>query len=274
MLRAAVLSVTLSVTATGAFSEVRPETRALLEAMRVPDLIAIMREEGIAYGASLEEQLFPTPGGPAWAAVVEQTYDTERMYTSFAERFDAELDPGNIEEISDFFTSDRGQRIADFEISARRALLDDDVEEAATDAYLAMLEDGHPRLEIVGRFVEVNDLVESNVMGAMNANYAFYTGLIDGNAFPNDLTEEQVLADVWSQEEQIRDDTIEWVYSYLLMAYQPLSDADLEVYIALSESGTGRALNRALFAAFDEVFVDISRTLGLSAARFLAGQDI
>ena len=111
-------------------------------------------------------------------------------------------------------------------------------------------------------------------MGAMNSNYAFYTGLLDGNALPRQLTEQQVLTDVWNQEEAIREDTTEWVYSYLMLAYRPLSDEDLEVYTALSETPEGRALNRALFAAFDEVFTGISRTLGLAAARFIAGRDI
>ena len=108
----------------------------------------------------------------------------------------------------------------------------------------------------------------------MNSNYAFYIGLLDGNAFPRRLSENEVLADVWSQEDEIRDDTTEWVYSYLLMAYQPLSDEDLEVYTAMSRTEEGRALNRALFAAFDDVFVDISRNLGIAAARFISGQDI
>jgi hypothetical protein len=108
----------------------------------------------------------------------------------------------------------------------------------------------------------------------MNANLAFYGGLLDGNAFPRQMSEEMVLSDVWAQEEMIREDTTEWVHSYLLMAYQPLSDEDLETYIAMARTDEGRALNRALFAAFDDVFTDISATLGLAASRFIVGQDI
>jgi hypothetical protein len=58
------------------------------------------------------------------------------------------------------------------------------------------------------------------------------------------------------------------------MAYQPLSDEELDTYIAMARTDEGRALNRALFAAFDEVFTDISATLGLAASRFIVGQDI
>jgi hypothetical protein len=61
---------------------------------------------------------------------------------------------------------------------------------------------------------------------------------------------------------------------YLAMAYQPLSDADLEAYIAFSRTPEGQVLNRALFAAFDALFNALSRDLGLAAARLMAGQDL
>jgi hypothetical protein len=89
-------------------------------------------------------------------------------------------------------------------------------------------------------------------MGAMNANYAFYMGLVEGDAFEEDLTEAGDPADVWSQEAEIRADTEEWVYSYLTLAYAPLSDEDIDAYIALSRTAEGRALNRALFGTFDD----------------------
>ena len=42
---------------------------------------------------------------------------------------DHDLDP-----LLDFFTSDRGQRIIDFEVTARKALMDEDIEAVAEDA--------------------------------------------------------------------------------------------------------------------------------------------
>jgi len=127
---------------------------------------------------------------------------------------------------------------------------------------------------MVEQFVDANDLVETNVVGAMNANFAFYLGLLDGGAFPQELTVDQILADVWSQEDDIRKNTYEWVYSYLLLAYQPLSDADLQTYIAFSESDEGQAMNTALFAAFDEMYEGISRALGLASSEYMSGQDL
>ncbi|MFT7311883.1 MAG: hypothetical protein ACI853_002385, partial [Paracoccaceae bacterium] len=105
-------------------------------------------------------------------------------------------------------------------------------------------------------------------------NYAFYLGLSSGGAFDAAMTEDQMLREVWSQEEAIRTETTQWVYSYLTLAFQPLSVVDLEAYIALSKSTQGRALNGGLFAAFDALFVTLSGDLGRAAAQFMGGEDI
>ena len=255
-------------------AEVAPEVEALLDAMDMRGLLEVMHLEGQDYGTMLEDELFPGRGGAAWSAIVSQTYDPNVMYDRFAGRFSDMLEGEDVAQMTEFFASDIGQRIVAYEITAREALLEEGIEEAAQETLRLREAEGDPRLAMVREFVKANDLVESNVMGAMNANYAFYIGLMDGNAFPRQMSEQDILTDVWSQEDEIRADTEEWVHSYLLMAYQPLSDEDLQTYIDMARTDEGRALNRALFAAFDEVFTDISATLGLAAARFIAGQDL
>jgi hypothetical protein len=42
-------------------------------------------------------------------------------------------------------------------------------------------------------FIEANDLVERNVSGALNSNFAFYRGLSDGGAFEVEIPEELML---------------------------------------------------------------------------------
>jgi hypothetical protein len=246
----------------------------LVKALAIPEIVAIMREEGIDYGVDMEDELFPDRGGAAWSAVVEQIYDPLAMERTVAGRLREDLSPDLAGPLLEFFTSEPGRSIVSFEISARRAFLDEDVEEAAEARWEDMKAEGHPRLEMIDRFITANDLLESNVMGAMNSNYAFYQGLATGAVFGGSLTDDQILADVWSQEPEIRAETEAWVNSYLAMAYQPLDDADLEAYIEVSETRAGRVLNRALFAGFDDMYVSISRALGVAAARFMTGQDI
>ena len=111
-------------------------------------------------------------------------------------------------------------------------------------------------------------------MGALSANLAFYQGMAEGGAFGGEMTEDQMLADVWGQEAEVRQQVADWLFPYLALAYGPLSDDELEAYIAYSESPAGQQLNTALFASFDGVFSPVSRALGLAVARELQGQDI
>ncbi len=252
----------------------REETEALAAALGLPQIIEVMRAEGLDYGAGMEDQMFPGKGGPAWRASVDTIYDPAMMQATVVNAMVDGLAETEIGDLLAFFSSERGREIIAYEVSARAALMDSDIEEAARQRFLEIRAEDPDALGLIERFVEVNDLVDSNVMGAMNSNYAFYQGLMAGGAFDGSLTDSDVVADVWAQEDEIRSETDLWVHSYLAMAYQPLADADLEAYIAISETPAGQALNRALFEGFDEMYVAISRALGVSAAGFMAGEDI
>jgi hypothetical protein len=250
---------------------------ALLTTLRIPEMIAVMQDEGIAYGDELEEQLFPGAGGARWDEAVARVYDEPALLERFQSAFAARLaaDPQAMDQIVGFFGTDRGQQILILEIEARRALLDEAVEEAAAVSVDDMRARDDPRLALLERFATANDLIEQNVSGALNANFAFYQGMSDGGAFDGaKMTEADMLAEVWAQEPDIRAETESWLYPFLALAYKPLSDADVEAYLAFSESEAGRAMNAAMFAAFDEVFREISRDLGRAAAEMLSGRDI
>ena len=121
-------------------------------------------------------------------------------------------------------------------------------------------------------FEEVNELIDRNVIGALNSNLQFYKGMDDAGAF--ELTEEQMLNEVWGQEPEIRDDTESWVFGYMTFAYETLSNQTLEAYVDLTATSEGRALNRALFAGFDAVFQSVSYDLGAATARFSVGDEL
>jgi len=89
-----------------------------------------------------------------------------------------------------------------------------------------------------------------------------------------DMSEDEMLAEVWSQEADVRMQSGEWLYSYMVLAYQPLSDADMAAYQAFSETAEGKILNRATFVAFDKLFTAISHDLGRAAAQQMLAQDI
>ena len=246
----------------------------LVRGLALGDIVAIMHEEGVDYGRDLDADLFDGRGGDRWAAMVTTIYDSGWMERTLSQALAEQLAGIDIDEMVAFFTSDRGSRIIRLEVSARRALLDESVEQASRAGLDDMILNRDPRLDLIRRFSDANALVENNVVGAMNANYAFFSGLAEGGDFAGALTDEEILADVWGQEQMIRDDTEEWLFSYLALAYRPLSDEDLEAYIAFSESAPGKTLNNALFEAFDVMFVAISLALGRAAAQFLAGEEL
>lgn len=247
---------------------------ALYEALMLDDIVDVLREEGIGYGGELGTDMFPERADDQWLTMLNRIYDADTMRLVLGRELKSELSDTNLDPLIAFFTSDTGRQIISLEISGRQALLDEAVEEASIEAFERAAEDNTARYQLIKEFAEANDLIETNVVGSLNSNYAFFLGLIDGGGMPNSLTDEQILMDVWSREPEIRENTTEWLYSYLLMAYQPLPDSSIQDYIALSNSDEGKALNRALFAAFDVLFTDISKALGLGASQFMIGEDI
>ena len=247
---------------------------ALLEALAMPEMIEIMRKEGLAYGDILATDMLP--GGPSdhWRIALLAIYDTEMMYEEVRGAFGEAIAGDDIDTMLDFFTTDPGIKIIGLEVSARRALLDEAVEEASKENAAIAMMDETPRFLMVQEYVEVNDLIEANVVGALNSSYAFYTGLIDGGAMPAGVTAESALQDVWSREPEVRNETTEWVYSFLMMAYQPLTDEELTAYIDFSKSEAGQDMGDALFVAFDGMFDDVSRGLGLASSRFMISQEL
>lgn len=247
---------------------------ALLEALEMPEMLEIMREEGIAYSDTLATDMLPGGRSDEWSAAVSAIYDVEVMYEEVHGALGEALEGDDVDAMLAFLTSDQGKKIIGLEVSARRALLDGAVEEASKENAAIAMMDETPRYLMVQDFITANDLIEANVVGAMNSSYAFYTGLIDGGAMPAGVTAETALQDVWAQETQVRTDTTEWVYSFLLMAYQPLSDDELKSYIAFTKTQAGKDMTQALFISLNGMFDDISRGLGLAASRFMISQEL
>lgn len=244
----------------------------LLVSLKVPEVIEIMREEGLAYGVEMQTDFLGGLAGSGWGDVVGDIYDTDRMLESVHATFSATLADDAIIPLMAFFNSDTGQQIVSLELGARAAMTDADVDEEARAAYRAQVAEDDPRLAQLEAFVSANDLIEENVAGALNANYQFYQGLVDGGGL--EMSEADMLSEVWSQEEVTRLDTTEWLYAYLGLAYGPLDPDVLDSYIEISSTPEGRALNRALFTAFNQMYDEISYALGFAAAREMTSQDL
>ena len=249
------------------------EVAELLVAARLGPLMQIVATEGARHGLGLEDALFPGRGGTAWASAVSRIQSPDRLTEMLAATIAVALRDGDMTAALAFYASPLGARIAEREVASRRAMLDADVEASALDASAADTDEPSGRAALVRELIETLDLVSANVVGGLNANYAFYRGLGDGGALSKRLTERQMLAMVWSQEDEIRAVTSRWLVAHLTLAYAPLSDRELRDYIDFSSSDTGRRLSAAIFAGFGRVFEETSYELGRAAARFIAMTD-
>jgi hypothetical protein len=256
-------------------TERAPQVAEMLEALRLYEILGIMATEGVEAAMSLEADMFPDAGGAPWALEANRIHGSDRLIALFEEAFPLDLmSEADVAQVTAFFSAEPGRSIAAAEVAGRAAFLELGVEELANDAFREAVANEDPRIDLLTDFIETNDLVERNVSGALNSNFAFYRGLSDGGAFEVEIPEELMLAEVWGQEPELRHDTIEWLYSFQLSAYAGLEDADIAAYTALSETQAGAALNAALFAAFDQVFNQLSYELGHAAAGFIVGEDV
>ncbi|RYI14972.1 MAG: DUF2059 domain-containing protein [Acetobacteraceae bacterium] len=249
--------------------------QALADVLQLDALFQVLRDEGLAHGESLAEDMFPSGGGADWDASVSRIYDVAQLRGEFAKALGQALaaDPAAVAEVTRFFASDLGQRILTLEIEARRTFLDQAAEEAAQVAADDAAAAKDPKVAQLRRMIEAADLVEMNVAGSLSGNLAFMTGMASSGAY-GVLPPDQLLSDVWGQEDQLRADTSTWLYSYLGLAYDPLTDAELDAYIAFWESPAGQHFNGALFAAFDSTFRQVSLELGKAAGLAMQGNDI
>ena len=258
-------------TATPLFAATKAELDALYEAMRTDELLGIMADEGLAEGEGLQDDMLGGRGGVAWDQILNRIYTPATMAEDFRAVFDAELADADVGPLLDFYATNTGQRVVQFEVEGRRAIGEASVEEAAKTAYVQLAPEG-TRLKLLTEFLELNDLVELNVAGAMTSNLAFFRGMGEGGGF--EMDESEMLAQVYASEPELRASTTEWVTAYLTFTYARLSDDELADYIELSKTKAGRDLNRALFAGFYDVFTGISFDLGEAVSRFMVTEEL
>lgn len=252
----------------------RADPARILELLRIEPLFSILQRESLIYGDDLASEILGKAEDPRWRAEVAELHDPARLLPPFRAEFAAQLPTAQEAAIEAWLGSDLGRRIVGLELSAREAMLDPGVEEAAIARAAEADAAGDARMAAVRRLIAASDLIEANVIGGMNANLAFYRAMAAGGGFPYELTEADVVLEVAAQEPEIRADVGAWIEGYMFLALGPLSDAELAEATAFFASESGRALVAAEFAGFDLVYETSSAELGAALARRLAGQEL
>lgn len=254
-------------------SEAPSPLAPLLDAAQIDQLMQIVATEGARHGLGLEASLFPGRGGDAWAFIVGQIQSPERMAAGLTQVLAEELSEDDLSASMAFLTSGPGTRIVAREVATRLEMLDGAIEEEAKRVSTALRAADPVRTALIDELLQSLDLLGANVSGGLNANFAFYRGLDDGGAMTARLSEGEMLAMVWSQEEAVRSATRDWLLAYLTRAYAPLDMADLQDYLTFASTPAGKRYFAAMFAGFGAVFEETSYELGRAAARFMAQDD-
>ncbi|MEM9585324.1 MAG: hypothetical protein AAGA08_19630 [Pseudomonadota bacterium] len=264
--------VTSLVLASPLLAESGAMVKRYYDALKMNDVFEILRDEGIQAGLDIAADEEGISASPAWTARVRSIYAVDKMDAAFRHALTASADLAASEDALAFFESTFGQRVVQIELDARRALSDEAVEDAAREQATSMQEEDPARLRLYSAFIEANDLIDSNVMGALNSNLAFYQGLGTNPLFGG-MDERSMLAQVYEQEPDIREEMEEWSLNFSVLAYGVLSEDEMQTYIDVSETKAGQVLNAALFAGFDSVFELQSFELGRAMAEFMVGDD-
>lgn len=248
----------------------------LAEMLGSPQLFAVISQEGHDYGDSLDQGLFGGKGGPRWKASVSRIYEPGGLQARFAQELARGLQgqPQVVADAAAFFGSDTGRRILEREVTARGDLLDPDTLEAAEVAAEKLRDARGPRLKLIRSLIEAGDLIESNVASGLTGSAAFNEAMAAIQPPAQRLPEEDRMAQVWRQEAEIRANTTSWLLTFMVRAYEPLSDDDLQRFIDFSKSDSGKALNQAQFNAYSETFREVMAALGHEAGRVLLGARI
>lgn len=260
----------MMVSAISAFADARMSV--LVDVLRLPEAARILSDEGLTHAQELNAEMLNGQGGPGWQLQVERIYEPALMVEMVRAELERELEGDLLEDVIVFYASDLGAEIIRLENEARRAIQDADIEEAARARYAALEGSDDARLGLITEYIESGDMISTNVTSAMNSNLQFLKGLEEGGAI--EMSEDEMLADVTRDMDESTEDTTAWLYGYLLLAYSPLSDDDLSVYVAFSESPAGQALNRALFAGFGKAYEDISYALGRAVALNMSAEEL
>ncbi len=253
------------------------DVQRLAQVLRLDDELPIIREEGLDYADSIAASLFPDRKDGIWPGIAASLYEPARLKSLIMPQFAARLQSGGAQrmaEILAFFESPLGRRVTTLELSARQALLDDEIDKANAERVRALREQGDPRIALLQRFIDVNDLIERNLRGTLESDFAFYVGLRDGGGYKTPPSDQQILDQVRATREETRKNVEDWLFQFLWLAYSPLSDEEMNLYIDFSRSEAGQLFNEALFAGFDTMFDRTSHALGKAAAGIINSKDL
>ena len=254
-----------------AASQENSQAERLFDLLEQPAFIEILVQEGQAMAFDIAAENFSTAYLDAWDAKVDALMDADTIEASMFAQFEAALDGVDVDSYVTYFESGYGAETIAAEIAARSIMSDPILSSQAIEKAHMQMPMG--RFEQIDTFLNVSGYIEQSVAFALTDQYNFSRGLLDGGVIQG-MTESDLAAMVWDQEEFITDATNEWFQGYLYLVFENLSDDAIEELISFTASEQGRTLNQILLAAQGDLFSMINYELGREAAKFMIQTDL
>ncbi|WP_134726629.1 hypothetical protein [Paracoccus luteus] len=212
-------------------------------------------------------------GDAQWAQAVRRIATPDRLARGLRAGLDQAIadmgarPPAPLAEAVAFWTGDLGRRALSLQLSARVALVDPGVEAAASAAFAEAMARADPRAAQVTRLIAAADLVDPAVALSLNMGMAMLRGLRDAGGLAVPLSDDDIAAEVAAQEAQLRAQLAGWAEALLYLSCAGLTDAEVEVLIAIAASPGGRELSALADRAALVALTDVARSLGRASAR-------
>jgi hypothetical protein len=270
VIRAACFSLTLICAPVVALADAALER--LYDLIEVDAYNQILRDEGLKGADDLAWDMLGRGADGALMTQIGKIYDLDRLGETARIALRNGMTDEQIDYAVAFFESAEAQKVVQLEVAARRAMSDSTIEDAAKEAWYEAEESKPWMVARINEIIEINDWIERNVAGGLNSNLQFFKGLADGDGLT--MSEAEMLSEVWSQEDEVRLETADWLGAYLLLAYDPLTELELKSYTTFWQTDAGQALNAALFDGFDAAYDEISYATGRVIALSMGTQEL
>lgn len=171
-----------------------------------------------------------------------------------------------------FYLTESGQLFAGLEVSARAAIMDQGVQEAAIEMAKSAASQEDPKAAQIAKLISDMDWINKNMVSVFESQYAFLIRLAEVEGF--NLNQAAIFDLLSEQENEIRTGINEWLQGFLFMAYAPTTLEQVTEYFAFLNSPTGRVLDAAFFDVFDQIDYGASVLMGTEVAAILSLQNL
>ena len=210
----------------------------------------------------------------AWDLAATETFAPAQMMSEIVTAVAGQIDPADIDAASAFLNSDLGRKVTEMEKDAQRPGQMDIVTQEGADLLAGLIASGDARLDAYTNMIEALGAIDNEVASAMNLNFAIYAGMSQSGLLPYRLSEAEILQLVASQQDMIRAEIRDGIYTAFVYTYRDLSDEDLAAYTAFLTSKPGRAVYSAVNLATQDVMGDRAKKFGARLMQLQGVQEL